>query len=494
MFAVVWLNYPLGMSQVITTVLSLFALFSAEGANGGQAEDQLPPASNQVTAADLRQHVEFLSGDELAGRATGSPGLKRAALYLARSLERAGLEPGGDDGGYLQRIELVRIKHEEVPELTVSTTSGEALEVVYGRDFDYYARGEAKSTGELKLIVVSSQADLPAEVDENSAILMDGSRRERSEWLEARGMGAGEGWGLYLRYGSKRPGKTKSEVRGGGLQLVDEAAVAHDPCDILIVRGALREALEAGQVSQLALRVFAQEERVEDQNVIGVIRGVGTAERPELANEAIVLSAHIDHIGVKSDVTEGEDSIYNGADDDASGTAALLEIADAWHGEAAPARTIVFLLATAEEIGLLGTKWYLDHPTVPLQQTVCNLNFEMLGRPDDLVGGAGKLWLTGYDKTNLGPLFNASGLTIVADQRPEENFYQRSDNYAFVMRDVIGQTLSSYNMHKDYHHVSDEADTLDFDHMAIAVRSCVQAVRMLASGEVTPEWIAAPGK
>lgn len=471
-----------------SSLLSLVLVASSTVLAASSFQDVLPPASKEVTAATLRHHVEFLSSDELEGRATTSPGLLRAAIYLANSLKRAGLEPGGDDGSFMQRLPLSQLKHTKVPALSVVTTTGEALEVLYGRDFDFYARGKATSTAELELTVVSSLEDLPETVDVNRAIVMDGNRRERSEWLEARGMGAGEGWGLYLRFGPKSPGKVSTEVRGGGLQVAGEAAVGPDASDILVVRGALREAIDAGQISKLKLEVFAEEELLEDRNVIGVIRGVGTPENPELANETIVLSAHIDHIGTKDDAKEGEDSIYNGADDDASGTAAILAIADALGKEPAPARTIVFLLATGEEIGLLGTKWYLDHPTVALEQTVCNLNFEMIGRPDDLVGGSGKLWLTGYEKTNLGPLFNEQGLTIVADQRLDQNFYQRSDNYAFVMKDIIGQTLSSYNMHTDYHHVSDEADKLDYEHMAIAVQSCIEAVKMLADGRVTPTW------
>jgi len=372
--------------------------------------------------------------------------------------------------------------------LKVGLVAGGELEALFGRDFDYFVRGAANSTVELELLHVRDLEQLPEEADGARALLLDGNRKERSDWLDARGMGAGESWGLYLRLGSKREGKLRTEVPRSSIGLKGEAESGADPCDILRVRGALLEAIEAGRVQSLQLSVFAEEELVTDQNVIGVRRGVGTPENPELANETIVLSAHIDHIGVKSSGEEGEDLIYNGADDDASGTAALLAIADAFADQPPPVRTLVYLLATGEEIGLIGTDYYLDHPTVPLEQTVCNLNFEMIGRPDELVGGAGKLWLTGYEKTNLGPLFNAAGLTLVADQRLDQNFYQRSDNYAFVRRGVIGQTLSSYNLHEDYHHVTDEADTLDYEHMAVAVRSCVEAVRLLASGEVTPSW------
>ena len=118
----------------------------------------------------------------------------------------------------------------------------------------------------------------------------------------------------------------------------------------------------------------------------------------------------------------------------------VLELAAAFGRGPPPARTLVFLLATGEEVGLLGTEYYLEHPAMPLDATVANINFEMVGRPDPLVGGAGKLWLTGFDKTNVGSAWNAAGLPIATDERPEQHFYERSDNFAFVERRVIAQS------------------------------------------------------
>jgi Zn-dependent M28 family amino/carboxypeptidase len=222
---------------------------------------------------------------------------------------------------------------------------------------------------------------------------------------------------------------------------------------------------------------------------VGRVRGRGTTEHPELADEVIVVSAHFDHIGVDSDAEPAADAIHNGADDDASGTAAVLEIAAALAAGEPPARTVVFLLATGEEVGLLGTEAYLDAPAEPLERTVLNLNFEMIGRPDALVGGSGRLWLTGYELSNLGPALAEAGLAIAPDGRPEQNFFRRSDNYAFVRRGVVGQTLSTYDLHEDYHHPSDEANTLDYQHMEQCVRSAFQAVRLVASGALTPAWV-----
>jgi Zn-dependent M28 family amino/carboxypeptidase len=166
----------------------------------------------------------------------------------------------------------------------------------------------------------------------------------------------------------------------------------------------------------------------------------------------------------------------------------VLELAQAFAADEPPARTLLFLLASGEEKGLIGTRYYLDHPSVPLDQTVANLNFEMIGRPDELIG-PGKLWLTGFERTTLGAAFREAGFDVVADERPEQNFFQRSDNYAFAVLGIVGQTLSSYNLHEDYHNVTDEADTLDYEHMQAATRSAYAAARLLSQGEISPEWL-----
>jgi Zn-dependent M28 family amino/carboxypeptidase len=120
---------------------------------------------------------------------------------------------------------------------------------------------------------------------------------------------------------------------------------------------------------------------------------------------------------------------------------------------------------------------------------VCNLNFEMIGRPDKLAGGPGKLWLTGDERSSLGAAFRELGLAIVADPRPAERFFERSDNIAFARRGIVAQTLSSYDLHADYHHVTDEADKLDYAHMEAAIRASFEAARALADGRIEPKWL-----
>ncbi len=221
-------------------------------------------------------------------------------------------------------------------------------------------------------------------------------------------------------------------------------------------------------------------------NVVGIVRG----SDPAVADEAVVIGAHFDHVGVGTAVEDESgvpDSIYNGADDDGSGTVAILEIARELANGPPPRRTVVILLSTGEEQGLLGTFWYIRNPVVPIEQTVANLQIEMIGRPDESVGGFGRAWLTGYERSTMGDQLAEAGSPIAPDARPEMRFFFRSDNVAFAIEGIPAHTLSSYNLHTDYHQPSDEVDTVDFEHMAAVVDAAVEAVRFLADGP-TPAW------
>ncbi|HYD51634.1 MAG TPA: M20/M25/M40 family metallo-hydrolase [Gemmatimonadaceae bacterium] len=230
-----------------------------------------------------------------------------------------------------------------------------------------------------------------------------------------------------------------------------------------------------------ALDTVPAARRGEEANVVGILRGVD----PVLRDSAIVVAAHHDHVGIGRPV-EG-DSIYNGADDDASGVVAVLEIARALRAGPAPKRTIVFATFTGEEMGGVGSRWYLAHPVVPLARTVAQLQVEMIGRPDSLVGGAGRAWLTGYERSTLGETLAARGIPLVADPRPQQNFFRRSDNYAFARAGIPAHTLSSFDLHPDYHRPSDEAARIDVAHMVRVIDAATRAVRLMADGDA-PQW------
>jgi len=223
-------------------------------------------------------------------------------------------------------------------------------------------------------------------------------------------------------------------------------------------------------------------QRLEAANVVGVLEGSDPARR----DEVVLVTAHYDHIGIGRAV-DG-DSINNGADDDASGTIGLLELARALAKGARPARTVVFAAVTGEEVGLIGTRWYIAHPVRPLERTVANLNLEMIGRPDTLTGGFGTAWLTGYERSTFGDLLADAGVPIVPDPRPAQRFFERSDNIDFARRGIPAHTLSTFNLHRDYHTPRDEAETLDPAHMARVIEAAIVALRALADAPEVPRW------
>ena len=221
---------------------------------------------------------------------------------------------------------------------------------------------------------------------------------------------------------------------------------------------------------------------VSDRNLIGMVPG----SDPTVADEVIVVAAHFDHLGVGRSVNG--DSVYNGADDDASGVVAVLEAARDLASGTPPRRTVIFALFTGEEVGGLGSQWYVDNPVVPLDQTVAQLQVEMIGRPDPLAGGPGMLWATGYERSTVGMMLSSEGVPVVADPYPNENFYFRSDNARFAYEGIPAHTLSSYNLHTDYHSPSDEVGAVDLEHLVSAVETVIMAVRALADAPTSPAW------
>jgi Zn-dependent M28 family amino/carboxypeptidase len=199
----------------------------------------------------------------------------------------------------------------------------------------------------------------------------------------------------------------------------------------------------------------------------------------------VLLSAHLDHLGVGREVAG--DSIYNGADDDASGVTAVLELAEALAAGPKPKRTVVFALFGSEEIGGHGARYFQEHPPVPIESFVANLEFEMIGRPDSAVA-AHTLWLTGYERSNLGAELAAHGARLVADPHPEQHFFQRSDNYVLARKGIIAHTVSSYGLHPDYHRPSDDLAHIDFAHMTESIESMVAPVIWLVNSDFKPQW------
>jgi Peptidase family M28 len=427
----------------------------------------LPKLSPEITRAEIEHHLRTLASDAMLGRATGSKESVTAAHYLAEVLEAYGIAPAGDDGTYLQNVHFTSSKLRGTPSLVLATRDGSKPAAVYETDWRSSPTPFAKRT--LSVVVAHDAAAIPKEGLADKALFLDQDERAKQrDSLKTSGHERGTGIGLLVvPRGKTPPGRSMPT---------------------LAVEGALLEAFRAGTVQTLTLEVAYEE--LQAFNVVGLLRGTGPG-----ANKAIVLSAHYDHLGEVQNAPAGADHVNNGADDDASGCSVVLELAGALAQEGKHEHSIVFLLATGEEIGLVGTNYQLEHPAVPLADTLANLNFEMLGRPDPLVGGAGKMWLTGWDESNLGAALAAAGIPVAIDPRPTEHFYERSDNIAYVMKGVVGQTFSTYNMHTDYHTAADEADKIDFEHLTQCAKTALAAVDLVANGKVVPAFSAkAPEK
>jgi hypothetical protein len=219
-------------------------------------------------------------------------------------------------------------------------------------------------------------------------------------------------------------------------------------------------------------------------NVVAVFRG----SHPQLRDEYVVLTAHFDHVGVGRPV-DG-DSVYNGADDNASGTAALLEVAKAFSTlPERPARSVIFLHVSGEEHGLIGSRYYSDNPTVPIGRIVANINADMIARnaPDSIVV-IGKTYSTmGEVVERMGARHPELGLTVADDPWPQERFFYRSDHFNFARLEIPSLFFFS-GVHEDYHQPSDTVDRIDPDKAARVAKLIFYTTQEIADSPARPTW------
>jgi Zn-dependent M28 family amino/carboxypeptidase len=210
-------------------------------------------------------------------------------------------------------------------------------------------------------------------------------------------------------------------------------------------------------------------------NAIGYLQGTDPAAG------VLLLSAHLDHLGVRDGVT------MHGANDDASGTTAVLELAQALAASGPHRRSILFVCYGAEELGGIGSRWFAAHPPVPITDIVANIEFEMIGAQDPKLP-AGTMMMTGYDRSTLGPELAQHGGLVTADPYPEQHFFQRSDNYGLALAGVVAHTISGWAVTPTYHQSTDTIANLDIAFMVHAIQSLIGPVRWLADGDYRPQW------
>jgi Zn-dependent M28 family amino/carboxypeptidase len=195
----------------------------------------------------------------------------------------------------------------------------------------------------------------------------------------------------------------------------------------------------------------------------------------------LLLSAHLDHLGIVKGVT------FHGANDDASGTTAVLELARALAATGPHRRGILFICYGGEELGGVGSNYFAEHSPVPLTDIVANIEFEMIGGQDPKLP-PGKMMMTGFDRSNLGSALAAHGGLVTGDPYPEQHFFERSDNYQLALKGVVAHTISGWAVTPTYHQPSDTVDNLDIPFMTRAIQSLVGPARWLVDGDFRPEW------
>ena len=446
---------------------SLFSLLLAAIILQGVWSSYALAPDGTITEASIRGHMEFLAGDALNGRGSGTRDEWLAAAYIASNLRRWNIESLGDDGGHVQTIQINSNEAASPPTLSAgSSVFTHGKEMLVPAVGSYHvagplvkiADGVTAPSGSIALLpegmapgVATSQAALVLTVETEVV---------RQRWEQLASRPAPISPQLVTSKGEIHP-------RQGRITLARDAYTA------------------VSALSDAAALKFDVETRLlrtsSTYNVIGQIPG----SNPARAGEVILLTAHLDHLGVRGNL---EDKIYNGADDDASGVTAVLELAEALAKGPAPERTVIFALFGSEEAGGYGAAAFVAQPPVPLDKMVANLEFEMIGRPDPAVAEH-TLWLTGYERTNLGPELARQGARIVADPHPEQNFFMRSDNIQLARAGVVAQTVSSFSLHSDYHRPSDEVKNIDFPHMRDSIQSMLAPVQWLANSSFKPEWL-----
>ncbi|MCA1562540.1 MAG: M20/M25/M40 family metallo-hydrolase [Acidobacteria bacterium] len=438
-----------------------------------------------ISEASVRGHMEFLAGDALNGRGSGTRDEWIAATYFGAQMRRWGIEPLGDAGGYVKAVEIER---QEVAAPPVLTFPGGRL--IHGQEMLVQSVSGAKLAGPLQklrsgapvtpgALVLLPETPGPAAPGTPSttagatAVLRVETTQDRSRWAAA----AARMPTMAARLVGVQPAAPGRAI-SIALDKASYAALSALADGTMITVDA---ELKPGQRSYT-------------WNAMGRIAG----SDPAAARDVILLTAHLDHLGNRAPAggaaagtPAATDTIYNGADDDASGSVAVLELAEALARGPRPKRTIIFTWFGSEEAGGYGARYFIDRPPVPLERIVANLEFEMIGRPDPKVLPH-TLWLTGYERSNLGPELARQGAKIVQDPHPDQNFFSRSDNIQLARRGVIAQTVSSFGLHAEYHQPSDEVRLVDFAHMTDSIRSMLEPVRWLVNSSFKPAWL--PGK
>ena len=447
------------------------------------------------------KHLKYLASDDMQGRDTGSPEIRRAASYIADTFKEYGVETVPGKNSYFQPVPLIMTKVPSKGELTFLDTTlehGKDILILRGTDtignvnaiFAGFGTEEDLNSVDIKGKLVVARFGFPGMTN-----VRDGLKKtkEKRSYIAKNG-----GLGLIELYSSKQIAWSVLVLYyNKSSMILDESAnnSRQFPFQIFVndANGKYLKKLEEKGIKKVSLNVVGLTPiKIVDKNVVGYIEG----KDKKLRDEYIILSAHYDHVGhtkaMLNEQGEPMDSIYNGARDNALGTTGLL-MAAKYFGKYKPKRSILFVAFTAEEKGLLGSEYYSNHPWLPLNHCIFNINIDCAGYNDTT-----KTTIFGLTRNTAEKIFeNASaefGLTAIDDPIPEQNIFERSDHYNFAKHGVPsvlygpGVTAFDKEIQKYYHQLNDEVETLDFDYLTKVYKVFIKASEDIANSEPSPFW------
>jgi hypothetical protein len=546
---------------LITSLVSPLPAVYAQRKSNGVATAKTAPASSltisrrladQITAAQLKDYLYFIASDEMEGRDTPSRGLDTTAKFIATNLSRWGLKPAGDNGTFFQRIAMQRVKldpantraeiggqtfnyGEDVLAQNIAGTASAPLVyvghgwVVKGKNIDPYQGVDVKD----KIMVVLGGGGLPKGISFQDL----SSGKQGVDWITpdiyaathgAKGIISIPGkqtlanWQRFIQNatttgavsvikfqkpgeGSKVPIITLSEKALGALMQGETQTAAtmldRDQADTI-------KAFNFSPDKKVTLTVTTRTEQVFTQNIVAVVEGRDAI----LKNEYVALGAHYDHVGVgtpgagrmPSAKGDSSDIIWNGADDDGSGTTALLAIAETLGKNPPPKRSVLFVWHCGEEKGLWGSRYFTENPTIPLAQIVTQINIDMIGRSkaegdtnplNAKLSGPNEVYVIGSKmmSTQLGELSETTNHAYLNlslnykydDPKDPNRFFYRSDHYNYAKK---GVPIIFYfdGEHEDYHRPGDEPQKIDYQKMEKVTRTVFVTMWELANVPVRP--------
>lgn len=471
-----------------------------------QSEGQAPEF--QIKAAETEAHLRFLASDALQGRRTGEAGNDIAAAYIAAQYATYGLQQVEGAEGYYQPVPFEAITPPSKARININDTEyqqGDNLLVMTGNLPSTKAQAvfanygwvdEAAGTNDYEGLNVEGKLVfvLPGTPEGKDPLTVFNAMSKKRDYAKAQGaIGLIElyrlqfPWQFFLSYFNKE-----------SLNLADDMKTATSNPNF--VYGWLNEEDKAffnemkdARKTKVELASQGYKRRsITSNNVIGLLEGTD----PELKDEYLLLTAHFDHVGTGKNGGSPytpEDSIFNGARDNAMGTTALLGAVQAL-SQQPPKRSVIFLAVTGEEIGLLGSKYYADNPLIPIDQTIFNLNTDGAGYNDPSY-----VSIVGYGRTGTDRLVEAGanifGLDVFPNPAPEQNLFDRSDNVSFAKLGVPalcfspGLTAFDEEISTYYHQAADDPDTIDFDYLHKFAQAFARTARLIANEEGRPFWI-----